>query len=316
MLGKILVADDSVTIQKVIEMTLASEHCELESCLSEDGLFKKLHSNRYDLIVMDFNLSTKRSGIQIAEEIYRISKETPIMVMLGAFDGIDKKTWGETNICDKIVKPFNSKEFIEKCFNLLNKDEQLDANDHWSIGGTEGHKKFQEKDEEIWDNGDNFLSNENRLEVEVRDWGIGVPEVIGGDEINTSMESLPGIIKEETRAVVDNVLKDSLQEEVKEKDLENGLDINVDEFWSVDGEAETDEDFVKEKNYREDKNHQFDSNVTEEQIRNALKPALEEFVKKYCSQKVEEVAWEIIPDLAENLIRSEIKEISQRLTNG
>ena len=36
---------------------------------------------------------------------------------------------------------------------------------------------------------------------------------------------------------------------------------------------------------------------------------LEEMVKDLCKEKVEQIAWDIIPDLAENLIRNEIKEI-------
>jgi len=37
---------------------------------------------------------------------------------------------------------------------------------------------------------------------------------------------------------------------------------------------------------------------------------IEEMVKEFCRQSAEKVAWEVIPDLAENLIRKEIKEIS------
>ena len=39
-------------------------------------------------------------------------------------------------------------------------------------------------------------------------------------------------------------------------------------------------------------------------------PQLEEMIKEFCRQSAEKVAWEVIPDLAENLIRKEIKEIS------
>ena len=44
-----------------------------------------------------------------------------------------------------------------------------------------------------------------------------------------------------------------------------------------------------------------------------LTPMIEEKVKEFCSTEVEKVAWEVIPDLAENLITKEIKEISESI---
>ena len=58
MTAKILVADDSVTIQKVVKITLANDPYELEECTSEEDLFVKIKENSYDLILLDFNLST------------------------------------------------------------------------------------------------------------------------------------------------------------------------------------------------------------------------------------------------------------------
>ena len=300
MSGTILIADDSVTIQKVIEMTLSSEDYDLESCLNEEELFQKLSSSGYDLIVMDFNLSIKKTGIEIAEEISRISPGTPVMAMMGTFDSIDEASLEKAQISEKIIKPFNSKEFVEKCSKLLRKDNETDINDTWSINGLEEGQKFQEQKDDVSFFDDDFLTGRDRLQQEVRDWGVGVPEVIGDMEINTAMESLPAIIEKE---------ESISQEKVS---LEDNFDTDVEKFWSVD-ESNTDEDLKREVT-NEKKPRHFAEDISIEQIQDSLRPALEEIIKKYCSQKVEEVAWEIIPDLAENLIRSEIKEISNRLS--
>ena len=50
-----------------------------------------------------------------------------------------------------------------------------------------------------------------------------------------------------------------------------------------------------------------------EKLKIALRPMIEEMVKEFCRESAEKVAWEVIPDLAENLIRKEIKEISDSL---
>ncbi|MEI8347123.1 MAG: response regulator [Pseudomonadota bacterium] len=53
--------------------------------------------------------------------------------------------------------------------------------------------------------------------------------------------------------------------------------------------------------------------VDERAIIDAIKPILDQFVKNYCQKTVEHIAWEIIPDLAENLIKKQLKEISESI---
>ncbi len=45
----------------------------------------------------------------------------------------------------------------------------------------------------------------------------------------------------------------------------------------------------------------------------ALLPKIEQMVKEYCKETATKVSWEVIPDLAENLIKKEIKEISDSI---
>ena len=57
----------------------------------------------------------------------------------------------------------------------------------------------------------------------------------------------------------------------------------------------------------------FDQDELIEKLKVSLRPMIEELVREFCRQNAEKVAWEIIPDLAENLIRKEIKEISDSI---
>ena len=54
----------------------------------------------------------------------------------------------------------------------------------------------------------------------------------------------------------------------------------------------------------------MDQDELVEKLKISLRPMIEEMVREFCKQNAEKVAWEVIPDLAENLIRKEIKEIS------
>ena len=343
MTNKVLVADDSATIQKVVGITLSSGDYNLQTCLSEKELFAKLESDEnYDLIVMDFNLSNQRSGLQMAEEISRLSPSIPIMAMLGTFDEVDEDELKAVGIGEKIVKPFDATEFVKKCSQLLQSDGEIDENDQWNMNPVE------ESQEEIQEEGPALETNDldkefvgefsNELQKEINDWGVNVPEVIG--EENISVELPPAMEGEKTSDVLTDsprIPSEEPEEFENRETLEELLHLNAEDFWSVD---EKDEFSVADPPKKLQKESQVESQVEpvepqidspqkpplnvesfdEDQLvlkmKKALVPAIEEMVKKYCSQKVEQVAWEVIPDLAENLIRSEIREVSERHFNG
>ncbi|MFN9116344.1 MAG: hypothetical protein ACK5XN_40395, partial [Bacteroidota bacterium] len=48
-------------------------------------------------------------------------------------------------------------------------------------------------------------------------------------------------------------------------------------------------------------------------LRPLLNQLVREAVQEYCRQNVEKVAWEVIPDLAENLIKNELKKLSEKV---
>src|SRR5690606_15696689 len=106
MTSRDLVADDSLTIQKVIGITLANSGYELVECVNEEELFRKIQSNHFDLILLDFNLSDSRSGYELSKQINNVMPGAAIIVMLGTFDSIDEGQFSSCGISDKIVKPF------------------------------------------------------------------------------------------------------------------------------------------------------------------------------------------------------------------
>jgi len=63
--------------------------------------------------------------------------------------------------------------------------------------------------------------------------------------------------------------------------------------------------------------HESLSQQIKMEILSDLKPLIKEMIREVLedsnSETVEKVAWEVIPDLAENLIRKEVKELSQRV---
>ena len=171
---KILVADDSSTIQKVIQITLASMSYTLTQCLDEADLLKKIKKDSFSLILLDFNLSENKSGYELAKEIAKIAPNTPIMIMLGTFDSIDEHQLTDSGIKDRVIKPFESSKFIQKCTSLLEQGSKTtttstqnkQTGDDWKINAPEMPQVEQKSKEK--DNSD----KNDALSSEIKGWGM------------------------------------------------------------------------------------------------------------------------------------------------
>ncbi|MDD4973853.1 MAG: response regulator [Bacteriovorax sp.] len=372
MTSRVLVADDSLTIQKVIGITLANSGYELVECLNEADLLKKIQSNHYDLILLDFNLSDSRSGYELSKQINHALPDAAIIVMLGTFDTVDESQFEACGITDKIVKPFESTKFIKKCRDLL-EGARPSVTPKKEKSEEENYSKSDELD--LWKvDAPQMLSSESfldeleeaeSLEIHSKDSALDPlsSEIEGwGFTPSSSLEEkfqkvFPPVIEEASDVrIIDrlqsssqfiNALDDEDEDldatdpsfEVPE-DLNRNLlseiedEISAEAFWAVDeivprkseeeeyiGETNLDEvtadltETVQTFKEKEPSNLiQVDKNINQdelvEKLKIALRPMIEEMVKEFCRQSAEKVAWEVIPDLAENLIRKEIKEIS------
>jgi hypothetical protein len=107
-------------------------------------------------------------------------------------------------------------------------------------------------------------------------------------------------------------------------------DFTPDSFWAVDDVVSIELEDTKEikethldEVFAKNTKHEIPTAAVKESVVNidevvaklavSIRPLIEDLVKEYCRQSAEKVAWEVIPDLAENLIRKELKEISDSL---
>lgn len=455
MADKILVADDSLTIQKVVAITLANEPWVLVEATDESELFGKIRGGGFKLVLLDFNLSESKSGYELATEIKKLAPDTAVLAMLGTFDSVEDSGLTQAGVDGKIVKPFDSQKFIQKCRDLIEdgasvtlseaeeaslefEESSSDEADEWVMDNAQAEQESELEAEETietdtWDEETNpgmsfetSTDSEDALSSELEGWGVSVPEPIGANpapeippviegkeddflwqdqeseaqEVDTSdlefgsaVESksedfkiglvgdddtvypehddldypdmdfgssaeteAPAAAPKSNLIALDQLSDDEeddlpLRLESKPEEPRDDLareiesELSPDDFWAVDESAnegskalseqygsDTDDDrdsFVvgvgdpqapidpvrpsEPSNYKIDDQPQvasFDEDRIVEKIKASLGPMLEEIVRKYMDEKVEKVAWEIIPDVAENLIRKEIKEIS------
>jgi PleD family two-component response regulator len=116
---KVLLADDSVTIQKVIKITLANQPYDITDAASESDLFSKLKALDPKLVLLDFNLSEKFSGYELTTKIKSICPNTKVLLLLGTFDSVEDEAMLKCGASEKIVKPFDSNKFISICKRLV-----------------------------------------------------------------------------------------------------------------------------------------------------------------------------------------------------
>jgi PleD family two-component response regulator len=109
---KALLADDSLTIQKVIKITLANQPFDIVDCSSEDQLFAQLSVVQPKIVFLDFNLSEKFTGYELTAKIKEIVPSTKVLLLLGTFDTVDDAAMEKCGASDKVVKPFDSNKFI------------------------------------------------------------------------------------------------------------------------------------------------------------------------------------------------------------
>jgi CheY-like chemotaxis protein len=117
---KILVADDSLTIQKVVELTFSDPAYQL-TCVANGRLaLERVRDDPPDLILADVVMPEK-NGYEVCEAIKRdpATAGIPVVLLAGTFEPFDRER-AERLGCDAIVsKPFDSHQLFRKVEELL-----------------------------------------------------------------------------------------------------------------------------------------------------------------------------------------------------
>lgn len=118
--SRILLADDSITIQKVVGIIFANEDCDLTVVDNGDSAVEKARETRPDVMLVDAIMPGK-SGYEVCSAIRQDSTlgTVPILLMTGAFEPFDEEKARQCGADDFISKPFESQQLIDKVKTLL-----------------------------------------------------------------------------------------------------------------------------------------------------------------------------------------------------
>lgn len=118
--SRLLLADDSITIQKVVGIIFANEDYELTVVDNGDAALDKARETRPDVMLVDA-LMPGKSGYEVCAAARRdpALMNVPILLMTGAFEPFDEDKARESGADDFISKPFESQQLIDKVRGLL-----------------------------------------------------------------------------------------------------------------------------------------------------------------------------------------------------
>jgi len=120
MAHRLLLADDSVTIQRVIELTFAEEGVDVVSVGDGLAAIDRLRTERFDIVLADVGMPGK-DGFEVASYVRSRPELAGVAVVLltGAFDALDESRVGEVGAAAVLVKPFEPQMVIAKVRDLL-----------------------------------------------------------------------------------------------------------------------------------------------------------------------------------------------------
>jgi len=118
---KLLLADDSVTIQKVVDLTFTDEGMEVVTVSDGQQALEKLEEFSPDIVLADIFMP-KINGYELCERIKRMDRfsHIPVMLLIGSFEPFDEAEARRVGADDYLTKPFQSiRTLISKVRNLL-----------------------------------------------------------------------------------------------------------------------------------------------------------------------------------------------------
>jgi CheY-like chemotaxis protein len=116
----LLLADDSVTIQRVIELTFADEDVQVVAVSDGDQAIERLESSPPDIVLADVGMPG-RNGYEVSRYVKQTPKlaHIPVVLLTGAFEPVDALKAAEVGCDGVLAKPFEPQLVIGRVKELL-----------------------------------------------------------------------------------------------------------------------------------------------------------------------------------------------------
>ncbi|NJD55760.1 MAG: response regulator [Nitrospirae bacterium] len=307
MARKLLLADDSITIQKVVELVLAEEDFEIKSVSNGEDALKILSGFNPDIVLADIEMP-KVNGYQLCDRIKKNPETShiPVILLAGAFEPIDEELSREVAADDSVIKPFESQELISKINAALTMSAAV--SDEYAVPveaemETEA-EALAEADEDVFE-----LVEETA--------GEPAETVATADDDLWSMEEIPEAVAEVTEVSEEAAAEEAFALPEETPAAEPVFSASVEEavgrrsarevvMGEVSAPSKEEMMAVFERTVNDRVTAFLSSVDIRETILTSLMPAMKESVEK--------VLWEVAPELAEKMLKEILKGSISSLT--
>ncbi len=134
---KLLLADDSETVQKVVNLTFDLEGVEVITFSDGDSAMAQFSAVAPDVVLADVNMPGM-SGYDICKNIKsnEATKNTPVILLVGSFEPFDEQKAMEVGADDYLTKPFQSiRQLVSKVNELLGSNK-IESDDEQNFDET------------------------------------------------------------------------------------------------------------------------------------------------------------------------------------
>jgi CheY-like chemotaxis protein len=117
---KLLLADDSVTIQRVIELTFADEDVQVIAVGDGQKAIERIEAERPDIVLADVGMP-ERDGYEVAAFVKTTAHlaHIPVLLLTGAFEPVDEQRASAAGCDGVLAKPFEPHMVITRVKELL-----------------------------------------------------------------------------------------------------------------------------------------------------------------------------------------------------
>ncbi|HEX4495680.1 MAG TPA: response regulator [Thermoanaerobaculia bacterium] len=117
---RILLADDSVTIQKVIELTFMDEDYEVRAVSNGDDAVRLLSEINPDFVIADVHMPGA-NGYEVCRRAKQLRPGLPVLLLVGTFEPFDEGEARAAGADSHLKKPFDSQELLQRVEELIAK---------------------------------------------------------------------------------------------------------------------------------------------------------------------------------------------------
>jgi CheY-like chemotaxis protein len=122
----LLLADDSVTIQKVVGISLANEDIDLVTVENGDDAVTRAQQVRPDIVLADI-VMPGRNGYEVCRAIKSDPNlaQVPVLLLTGTFESFDSERARQVGADGHITKPFEAQALVDQVNQLLARSTPL-----------------------------------------------------------------------------------------------------------------------------------------------------------------------------------------------